>query len=95
MIDIQEIEDEIKKVEAGELTYQNCTKLAVLYSVLNQNQPKKNIAEYSYGSSEFLLCVSRAPIDGVLGILDEHMEAIQLLYPKEYSAIINKIKNLN
>lgn len=93
-MNIQEIELEIGNLEDAETTYQNCTKLAVLYSIRDHlNKPSK-MTGYSYGSSEFLLNVSKAPIDGVLEILDEHMETIKLLHPKEYNVIISRIKNL-
>lgn len=96
MIDIQGIEDEIRRIEKEQTTMQSCSKLAVLYSVLDHNKPDKpdKLSNYSYGSSEFLMVISQAPIDKALNILDEHMEAIKLLYPKEYSIIIRKIKEL-
>lgn len=33
MLDIHEIEDEIKKIENGDTTFANCEKLAILYTV--------------------------------------------------------------
>lgn len=93
-MDIQEINVEIEKLEQSETNYQNCSKLAVLYSIRDHYRDNTKMARYSYGSSEFLLTVSEAPMDGVLNILDEHMDAIQLLHPKEYTALINKIKRL-
>lgn len=90
-MNIAEIEQEIEKLQQGDTTYSNCTKLAVLYSVLEHE--KRHIAS-SYAGSEFLLAVANAPIDGVLNILDEHMECIKALYPKEYTCIIRKIREL-
>lgn len=100
MIDLREVKNAIDELEHGETTLSNCSKLAVLYSVREHLEPTEEpkaqkIEGYSFGSSEFLTAVASAPIDGVLTILDEHMEAIQLLYPREYSAIISKIKNLS
>lgn len=95
-MDIQEIREEIKKLEDSETTYQNCSKLSVLYSVVDHlDKTKTKEVAYSYGSSEFLLAVSRAPIEEVMKIVDEHMDAIQLLYPKEYAAVVKKIKELS
>lgn len=90
-MDMHEIEKEISILEQSDTTYQNCSKLAVLYSI-RDHQSKKKMAEYSHASSEFLSVAYQAPIDDVMRIIDEHMDAIQLLHPKEYSAIINKIK---
>lgn len=92
---MKEINSEIERLEQTEANYQNCNKLAVLYVIRDHmEQPKPKIAEYSYAGSEFLLAASGAPIDGVLHVVDEHMECIKALYPKEYAAIIDKIKRL-
>lgn len=44
--------------------------------------------------SEFMDICSQKEITAVLEVLDEHMEAIKLLYPKEYDSIIEKIREL-
>ena len=43
------------------------------------------------GTSEFLAACDGVPVDAVLDILDEHMEAIRVLYPKEYEAILRRL----
>lgn len=93
-MDIQEIEVEIKRLEQEDNSYQNLSKLAVLYSIKDHYRDNRRITGYSYASSEFLNAVANAPIDGVLDILNEHMDAVKLLYPKEYSVIINKVRSL-
>ena len=54
--------------------------------------------EYEKGSSasasEFLATVSGTQMNGVLEVLDEHLQAVGALYPKEYRAVINRIKEL-
>lgn len=45
-------------------------------------------------TSEFLTACDGAPVDGILDVLDEHMEVIRVLYPKEYDAIVEKIGEL-
>lgn len=94
MIELKEIEMEIKKLEQGETTFSACSKLADLYAVRNNLSKPAAYSNYSYGQSEFLQACSYAPVDGVLSVLDEHMEAIELLHPKEYAALIKKIKSL-
>lgn len=100
-MDVQEIREEMNRLKHEETTYSNCSKLAVLCTVLDHldqrepRQKKKEIMEYSYGSSEFLNVVSRAPVDAVMKILDEHMDAIKVVYPKEYSIIIKRIKEIS
>lgn len=98
-MNIREIKSEISRLEKEDTTYSNCSKLAVLYNVierLDQDKPEPvRTPQYSYAESEFLSVVAQAPIDEVMQIMNEHMEAIQLLYPKEYASIIRKIKELN
>lgn len=88
-----EINEEIERLENSETDYNNCSKLAILYVIKDHiEKPEPRIVEYSNPSSEFIEVVSGAPIESVLRIIDEHMECIKLLYPKEYSTIISKIK---
>ena len=97
-MDMREINTEIARLEGSETTYPNCNKLAMLYTVKDhldepRQEPTPRMARAEY-SSEFLSVVSGAPIEGVLRIIDEHMECVRVLYPKEYSAIIEKILDL-
>lgn len=95
-MNIGEIEAEIERLEKGETTFQNCSKLAVLYSIVDHTKKEKeHVASYSYASSEFLQICSGVPYDDVLAILDEHMACIKALYPREYKTILGKIKALN
>lgn len=83
-----------------------CIKLAAFYTILNNLYPKeikeRERVEPPYfdsvpvmnSDSEFINVCSKKGIEGVLGVLDEHMQAIKLLYPKEYDSIIEKIRNL-
>lgn len=94
-MNIQEINSEIDRLEVSQTNYENCSKLSILYIIRDHMaQPKNVIAEYSNPTSEFLSVVGGAPINDVLLIIDEHLNCMKLLYPKEYLAIINKIRNL-
>ena len=42
MLNIKEIEEEIKKLENSETTYRNCEKLAILYIVKDHYNSKKS-----------------------------------------------------
>lgn len=101
MIDVREIETEIAKLENGDTTYKALEKLSVLYAVKNNLH---NQDGYSYASepvkeirtetaSEFLQACYNSDMSHVLSVMDEHMKAIQVLYPKEYKKIINGIRN--
>lgn len=43
-------------------------------------------------TSDFLEACNGARVEDVLRIMNEHMEAIAVLYPKEYEAVTNKIR---
>ena len=91
-MNINEINEEIKLLEQADTNYQNCNKLAVLYCVsdhLSQMPVQKSkIAAHS----EFINAFSNATIDYALSVMDEHMECVKALYPKEYAAIIDRLK---
>lgn len=95
MINIQEIEEEIARLEQGNTTYSACEKLSILYAVRNELKPGiEPIQAYSLASepkSEFLSAIENKDIDKVFDIIDEHMEVIKLLYPKEYNKILQLI----
>ena len=86
-----EIEAEIRRLEASDTTMQNCSRLAVLY-VINDHKKTQPRTISTKGNSQFLDACKNAPIEKVLDVLDEHMSCIEILYPREYQALIKKIK---
>lgn len=44
------------------------------------------------GGSEFVQAARKAGISRLLDVLDEHMDCIQAMYPKEYTAILRRLK---
>lgn len=44
--------------------------------------------------SEFVEAASSVPFGGLMQVLDEHMKAIKLVYPKEYELVMRKISDL-
>lgn len=87
-----------------------CIKLAAFYTILNNLYPEQKqepVEDRFYDmpsyneyvpqirtGSEFMDVCSQKDIVAVLEVLDEHMEAIKLLYPKEYDSIIEKIREI-
>ena len=87
-----------------------CIKLAAYYTILNTLYPeqKQEPVDVGYSTmpsydeyvpyiktdSKFVNACIDKDISSVLEVLDEHMEAIKLLYPKEYDSIIEKIRNI-
>lgn len=63
-----------------------------------QAEPARQI-EYSTRpqepQSEFVEAASAVPFGGLMQVLDEHMKAIKLVYPKEYELVMRKIVSLS
>lgn len=105
-MDIQEIQEHIRKLKCEETSWQSVEKLAALCTVrdeLEEKEPvapeKKSpaVAEYSYAAdpqSDFIRAASAAPFDELMQILDNHMTGIKIVYPKEYTLVMRKIKDL-
>lgn len=94
MLSIEEVERTILELEKRDTTYATCERLAWLYIVhdhLTQRivQEKARAAEME--GSPFLAACSGADIAEILRVMDEHMEALRVVYPKEYEAVIRKI----
>lgn len=87
-----------------------CLKLAAFYTIRHELFGEEKEAEqqmYSYdpppepsetvgryGDSEFLELVEGKPIDGVMRIMDELMESMQVLQPRIYDSVMRKVMNL-
>lgn len=95
MLSIEEVERTILELEKRDTTYATCERLAWLYIVhdhLTQRivQEKARAAEME--GSQFLAVCSGAEIAEILRVVNEHMEAVRVIYPKEYSTVVEKIK---
>ena len=104
MSSIDEINKTILDLEQHDTTYATCEKLAWLYVVRDhidapriQNnecvEARTDKSPESY-ASEFLIAASNVDVSSLLNILNEHMEVVKLLHPREYEALIEKIKEL-
>lgn len=108
MLDEREIHKEIARLEYEESSYPNYAKLADLYAIRAEMQ--KNTAEkiepqytrlYSGApapiaedSSDFMQLARAKNQADVWQIMDELMTSLQVMQPKTYSAVINKLRNL-
>lgn len=93
MIDIAVVEDEIAALEAEtETTYDICERLACLYTVRDHLKAKQHDESKS---SEFLAAAVGVPTPELMAVIDRHMEAIKVVYPSEYNAIVAKIRSLH
>lgn len=109
-MDIDEINTHIHKLKCGATDWQSVEKLAALCTVRDELEethapetqiqalpPATYAAAYSTAAepqSDFVAAASSVPFGGLMQVLDEHMKAIKMVYPKEYELVIRKIKNL-
>lgn len=94
MLDMDEVQREIARLENGETTYTAVERLALLYVVRDHSEGEPRTGGYAYASepqSEFIAAFQSVPMEKALQVMDEHMDAIKLLYPKEYAAVLRKI----
>ena len=104
-MDIEEINEHIRKLKCEETDWSSVEKLAALCTVRNELEGDKPavfsepvmIQEYSQAAapqSEFVTAASGVAFNGLMQVLNEHMNAIKLVYPKEYELVMSKINNL-
>lgn len=75
-----------------ETTYDTCERLACLYTVRDHLKAKQHDESKS---SEFLTAAVGIPTPELMAVIDQHMEAIKVVYPSEYNAIVAKIRSLH
>lgn len=95
-MDIKEINEEINGLESAETNWGNVQRLALLYTVrehLPQTTGEVDVEEIK-STDEFTQACCGVNINSLINVLDEHMQVIHAVYPKEYSALIKKIQSL-
>lgn len=95
MIDLDIIEREIHDLEArGDTTYSMCERLSWLYICRDHLRPQKEIETQKMSGSEFLEAASSVNYPSLMRVLDEHMEAMRVVYPREYESVMDRIRAL-
>lgn len=110
-MDIVEINEHIRKLKCEETNWQSVEKLAALCTVRDELEeahapetqtqslpPATYTAAYSTAAepqSDFVAAASSVPFGGLMQVLDRHMNAIKLVYPKEYELVMRKIVSLS
>ena len=99
MISMEQINGEIAMLEDEKPTHVIMQKLASLYIVrdhmtIPETAPKSRYTPVDENDSEFIALCKSKDTGAVLRVLNEHFDAIKLLYPKEYDSIIEKLKAL-
>lgn len=80
-----------------------CQLMASCYTILDHLHPESSrpVKQQMYSrsaapdgnDSEFVQAAKIAGQSRLLDVLDEHMDCIRALYPKEYAAVIRRLKN--
>lgn len=98
MISLQEIEEAIEElVSTRDTTYAVCQRLAWLYTVRDHLRPERGEGDgktQDLHGSEFLEASSGVPYPSLMAILDEHMQALRAVQPREYQAVMDRIRSL-
>ena len=89
MISRRDLEIAVDELENSEPTYENCARLADLYTILDHMK-----VPLSRTDTTFLKAVSGKSIDKVMGVMDELMEATQVLNPKLYDNVMARLNEL-
>ena len=100
MVNLDEINGEIAKLEAQTATYTTMERLAWLYIVRDHitiSNAKTIISDTNMeiipeiGTSDFLLaCVGKSTSD-VMKVMDELMETLKAMQPRLYKAVMSKL----
>lgn len=93
----EELLDAIRECEQKTPSYSNCEKLLTFRSLLKELYPDEENRMQSFDvdqSNEFMRAIADKDMTKVINVLDEHMKVVQALFPKEYQAVLNKIRNI-
>ena len=94
MVDLKEIDWAISQLENTELSYMNCIKLASLYTIRNQHNFSPIGMVSVQADTEFLHTVQGKPTEAILGVMDELMNSLQVISPKIYQEVLEKLQQI-
>lgn len=108
MLNEQEINAWIARLETEESSWSNYEKLAVLYTIRGRNVNQDSVQRpimYSeaaapdevmqYGDTEFLQSIVGKPPDKLWPIMDELMDALMVTNRKVYNSVLVKIRRIS
>ena len=91
MINIEEINGEIVRLESMPTTMVTIEKLASLYVVRDHLTNSSPVGEIPEGESEYYSACAGKPVCEVMGVMDELMSALMVIQPRLYSAVLQKL----
>lgn len=92
----------IEELERAPATYQNAEKLATFYLLydhlfsitepVQRIEPTEEVIIADYGTSEFLQAITGKQAEATWLVIDELLNAVNVLQPRLYRATLDKIK---
>lgn len=97
MVSVEDVDREILELERRDTSYAVVERLCWLYVVRDhlrdaQAAERESARTGRLGETDFLAAASSVPIGELMAILNEHMEAIKVICPREYDAVVAKIE---
>ena len=89
MIDLNELNGEIEKLKNSPMSYGTIQKLAWLYTVRDHQFGHSKVE--CYGDSPCMRACAGKPIDQVMPIIDELMGTLQIIQPRLYDAVLERL----
>lgn len=94
MLTEEELLKAIDETERLPVSFQNCEKLAVFYTLLEHLRSAEVIRLKRQSDSEFLSVISDKDINSVMAVMDELMQTLDVVENKLYTTTINTLKNI-
>lgn len=100
MLEKRDLLETIEECRVAKPTAATCKLMASCYIILDHlfpdtsrpaDPPAQMYSMVSAPDSEFVQAAIVAGMDRTLEVLDEHMECIRALYPKEYKAVLRML----
>lgn len=90
MISLDEINSEIAKLESQPASYAMIERLSWFYTV--RDHMTKETGETITGETDFLKACSGRPVCQVMAVIDDLMDALMVIQPRLYHAVMSKIR---
>lgn len=94
MISENEILDAIAETERQPVSFQNCEKLAVFYTILEHKQAEQRHYSRKAGETEFFSAIADKDLNSVMSVINELLETLNVIENKLYTETIRTLKEL-
>ena len=93
MINIEEVNGEIARLENQPTTMSTIERLALLYVVRDHLtiSPLPPVGEIPQGESEYYCACAGKSVSEIMNVMDELMDVLMVMQPRLYSAVLSKL----